>query len=170
MVDYSKLKCDISERWASIDPSLLPIDRTDLQILCYLRHDARTTNSEIAEALGISEATVRRRIRDMQDRKIILGFSALVNVPAIENSIKVFLHIKVKPERINEVAEIILKNPRIITLYRLIEQYELVGEGLFISMAELQEFKDTTLKADGIESSFTYVVAKAYKSSPWMGL
>jgi DNA-binding Lrp family transcriptional regulator len=141
-----------------------------MQILCYLRNDARTTNSEIAETLDISEATVRRRIRNMQERKIILGFSALINVPAIENSIKVFLHIKLKPEKINEVAETILKNPRIITLYRLLEQYELVGEGLFISMAELQEFKDTTLKAEGIESSYIGVVAKAYKTTPWMGL
>jgi len=170
MVDFEKLKCDISERWSLIDPSLLPVDKIDLAILCFLRNDARTTNSEIAEALGVSEATIRRRIKELQERKIILGFSALVNIPAIENSIKAYIYIKADTNKIEDVAQKLMKNKRILTLYRIIGEYDLLCEGLFLSMKELQEFVDSDLKTEGIIKAVTHVVAKGYKINPWIGL
>ncbi|MVT13346.1 MAG: winged helix-turn-helix transcriptional regulator [Euryarchaeota archaeon] len=153
-----------------MDPSLLPIDRIDLAIICFLRNDARTSNSEIAEALGISEATVRRRIKELQERKIILGFSALINIPAIENSIKAYIYLKVDQNSIEDVAQKLIKNKRVLTLYRIIGEYDLMCEGLFLSMKELQEFVDTDLKTEGILKAVTHVVAKGYKINPWIGL
>lgn len=94
MADSEKWKCDTLESWSMINHALLPIDQIDLQILCCLKLETRTTNSEIAELLNMSEATVRRRIKELQDRKIILGFSAMVNVLAIENSIKTFIKVE----------------------------------------------------------------------------
>ncbi len=170
MIDYSKLKCDLAERWSHINPALLPLDEIDLAILCYLRNDSRTPNIEIAKALNISEATVRRRIKELQERKIILGFSVLVNIPAVENSIKAYTYIKVEPDKIENVAESIAKNSRIISLYRVVGEYDLLAEGLFLSMKELQEFIDTDLKREGIKQQVTHVVAKGYKSNPWIGL
>ncbi len=163
-------RCDLFLRWENMDRTLLPVDDTDMQILCALRENARATNAEIAKRIGVSEATIRRRIKELERKGIITGFSALINCPALENSIKGFIHIKVGPNDVDKVAEVLKDHPRVITLYRVLGEYDLMCEALFMSMKEMQDFMDTQMKADGIESSVTYVVAKAYKSCPWIGV
>ena len=48
-----------------------PRDELDWRIIEILRDDGRTTNKDIANALGISEANVAARIRWLRARKII---------------------------------------------------------------------------------------------------
>ncbi len=163
-------RCDLFLRWEDMDRTLLPVDDTDMQILCYLRENARATNAEIAKKIGVSEATIRRRIKELEKKGIITGFSALINCPALENSIKGFIQIKVGPNEVDKVAEALRTHPRVVTLYRVLGEYDLICEALFMSMKEMQDFMDNEMKAKGIESSVTYVVAKAYKSCPWIGV
>ncbi len=173
MVDnkiYEKMKCDINDRWSHIPHNLLPIDEIDITVLCMLRNDARISNKEIAEALGISEATVRRRIKNLIEKNIILGFSVLINVPAIENSIKSYIELKVDQSKIDEVAKRLSLNPWIIAIYRINGEYDLLLEALFISMKEMQDFMDNDLKLEGIEKISTNVVTKGYKINKWYGL
>ncbi|MGC8585319.1 MAG: Lrp/AsnC family transcriptional regulator [Thermoplasmata archaeon] len=173
MVDnkiYEKMKCDINDRWSHIPHNLLPIDEIDITVLCMLRNDARISNKEIAEALGISEATVRRRIKNLIEKNIILGFSVLINVPAIENSIKSYIELKVDQSKIDEVAKRLSLNPWIIAIYRINGEYDLLLEALFISMKEMQDFMDNDLKLEGIQKISTNVVTKGYKINKWYGL
>lgn len=170
MSEKNNARCDLFVRWADMDPTLLPVDDVDLKIICALRQDARITNAEIAKSIGVSEATVRRRIKDLRKKGIITGFSALINCPALENSVKAFIHIKVGPHSVDRVAEKLKDHPRVITLYRILGEYDLICEALFMSMKEMQDFMDKQMRSDGIESSVTYVAAKAYKSCPWIGV
>lgn len=163
-------RCDLVLRWEDMDRALMPVDDKDMQILCSLRENARATNAEIAKKLGVSEATVRRRIKELEKKGIITGFSVLINCPALENSIKSFIHIKVGQNDVDKVASKLERHPRVITLYRILGEYDLICEALFMSMKEMQDFMDQEMKAEGIESSVTYVVAKAYKSCPWIGV
>ena len=163
-------RCDLFLRWESMDRTLLPVDDIDMEILCLLRENARATNAEIAKKIDVSEATIRRRIKNLEKKGIITGFSALINCPALENSIKGFIHIKVGPNDVDKVANKLKGHPRVITLYRVLGEYDLMCEALFMSMKEMQDFMDKQMKADGIESSVTYVVAKAYKHCPWIGV
>lgn len=163
-------KCDLFLRWEDMDHTLLPVDKTDMEIICYLRGNARATNAEIAKKIGVSEATIRRRIKELEKKGIITGFSALINCPALENSIKGFIQIKVGPNEVDKIAESLKNHPRVITLYRVLGEFDLICEALFMSMKEMQDFMDNEMKTKGIESSVTYVVAKAYKPCPWIGV
>jgi len=53
------------------------LDRTDRAILQVLRADARKPNSEIAEAVGLSPSACLRRIRIMEDRGVIRGYTVI---------------------------------------------------------------------------------------------
>ncbi len=163
-------RCRLIERWSSFDKKLLPVDSLDLSILCALRENARISNLELAKKLGVSEATIRRRIKILEEKGIIKGYSALINCYAIENSIKAFVYIKVDKRYIDDIAEELKKENRLITLYRILGDYDLLCECLFLSMRELQEFEDQKLKRNEIISSVTHVISRAYKPCEWVGL
>ncbi len=163
-------KCNLISRWKSMDRTLIPVDELDLSILCALRKNARISNLELAKELGVSEATVRRRVKLLEEKGIIKGYAALVNCHAVENSIKAFVYIKVDKRHIDDLANELMKENRLITLYRILGEYDLLCECLFLSMKELQEFVDKKLKLEGVISTVTHVVSKAYKPCDWVGI
>jgi len=163
-------KCNLFERWKLLDRTLRPVDDLDLAILCALRDNARISNLELAKMLGVSEATVRRRIKIMEEKGIIRGYAALVNCYGVENSVKAFIYLKVDRKHIDKIAKTLLEENRLITLYRILGDYDLLCECLFLSMEELQDFVDKKLEMEGIISSVTHVVASAYKPCEWVGL
>lgn len=57
------------------------ISRTDCQIIRLLQNDGRISNTTIAEKLGISEATVRTRLRRLIEDKVI-------QIVAVSNPLK----------------------------------------------------------------------------------
>lgn len=81
-----------------------PINRTDCEIIRLLQKDGRISNTTIAERLGISEATVRTRLKRLIEDQVIqivavsnplkLGFEivGLINIQAdikkVDNVIK----------------------------------------------------------------------------------
>ena len=170
VMDMEHPKCGLIDRWKSFDKSLLPVDDLDLSILCALRENARMTNLELSRKLGISEATVRRRIKMLEEKGIIKGYSALINCYAVENSIKAFVYLKVDKRYIDKIAEELRNENRLITLYRILGDYDLLCECLFLNMRELQEFEDKKLKRNEILSTVTHVVSKAYKACEWVGI
>ncbi len=153
-----------------MDRTLIPVDDLDLSILCALRENARISNLELAKELGVSEATVRRRVKILEEKGIIKGYSALINCHAVENSIKAFVYIKVDKRHIDEIANELMKENRLITLYRILGEYDLLCECLFLSMKELQEFTDKKLKMEGVITTVTHVVSKAYRPCEWVGI
>ncbi len=163
-------RCKLIQRWKSTDKNLLPVDDLDLSILCALRENARVSNLELAKLLKVSEATIRRRIKILEEKGIIRGYSALINCYAIENSIKVFIYLKVDKRHIDKIAEELESENRLITLYRILGDYDLMCECLFLNMRELQEFEDKKLKRNEIISSVTHVISKAYKPCEWVGI
>lgn len=52
------------------------LDRHDLAILDALQHDARLTNAELAQRIGLSPAPTWRRVRSLEQRGYITGYHA----------------------------------------------------------------------------------------------
>ena len=69
-------------------PALDPFDRG---ILAALVEDARATNVEIAEKVGLSEAPCSRRIRRLEADKIIRGYSAVLEPDALGIGLSAFV-------------------------------------------------------------------------------
>ena len=54
-------------------------DRLDRAILYHLQSDARTPITDIADAVDVSDNTVRNRIQSLEDRGVITGYRATVD-------------------------------------------------------------------------------------------
>jgi len=162
--------CDIFERWKGLDLKLLPIDATDIRILCELLDNARVSNSEIAKKLNITEATVRRRIKNLVEKGIIMKFSIHINYRLVENTVKAYIQIKAATEKLDDVVKEIVEHNRVIAVYRVTGEYDLLVVTLFVGMTELQEFIDSYLKIEGVMETQTQIVMSALKGVPWTGI
>jgi Lrp/AsnC family transcriptional regulator for asnA, asnC and gidA len=166
----NKEKCELARRWEGLDLDLLPIDKLDVSILCALRDNSRASNAEISRMLNTSEATIRRRIKDMMDKGIIAGFSTYINYALIENPVKTYIHLKVRTEKMESVIETLKSHDMMLALYRVTGEYDLLCVTLFSSMNGLHEFLDNFLGIDGIMETNTQIVMKAHKGVPWTGI
>lgn len=165
-----KINSELAQRWEGLDLKLLPIDQIDIQILSMLRMNSRAANIEIARELGISEATVRRRIKNLEQKGIIKGYSTYVDYQLIENPVKTYVHLGVSSDSRDEVVKKICAHNRAVAVYRVTGDYEILCVMLFMDMSEMQTFIDSYLKMDGINKVKTQIVMSPYKGVPWTGV
>ena len=67
-------------------------------ILRVLREDARLSNEDIAERLGITAKTVAATIKKLEKDGVIVGFRALFDDSKLsENAVKVIIEVEVNP-------------------------------------------------------------------------
>ncbi len=59
------------------------IDEIDRRILRILERDGRISNAELAQKVGLSASACLRRVQELEKRKIILGYRAVINRSAM---------------------------------------------------------------------------------------
>jgi Lrp/AsnC family transcriptional regulator for asnA, asnC and gidA len=80
------------------------LDAADRAIVEHLSRDARVSNSEIAEQLGVSEGTVRARIKRMEDQRQI-RLTAVTNIDRFKDAALAYIWIEVeRSEQTQSVA------------------------------------------------------------------
>jgi Lrp/AsnC family transcriptional regulator, regulator for asnA, asnC and gidA len=81
------------------------LDDTDTAIVEHLSRDARVSNREIAEALGVTEGTVRARVKRMEEEKQI-RLTAVTNIDRFKDAALAYIWVEVeRSEQTREVAE-----------------------------------------------------------------
>ena len=64
---------------APTEPALETLDKFDLAILMELQADARLTNAELAQRVGLSAAPCWRRVRALEEEGFIKGYRAEID-------------------------------------------------------------------------------------------
>jgi len=135
-----------------------------------LVENSRKTFSEMALALNITEATVRRRVRVLVDKGLIISFTTRINFGAIESTVKAFIHLSVAPDRLSDVISRLFGHPRVAAVHRVTGQRNLLLVALFVSIAELQDFVDNFLRMEGVSDTEVQIVMGSHKDEFWGGL
>jgi Lrp/AsnC family transcriptional regulator, regulator for asnA, asnC and gidA len=82
-----------------------PLDELNRSIISMLRHDGRTPFAEMAQALGVSEGTVRNRVNGLKQSGM-LRIVALVDPSVVEYETEAILGLKVAAgHRPSELAD-----------------------------------------------------------------
>jgi Lrp/AsnC family transcriptional regulator for asnA, asnC and gidA len=79
------------------------LDYVDMEIVQALQQDGRQSFREVARQLGMTEATVRARVRRMQDADKIC-FRALVNPRAVSMNCIAYVGVTVKDDMLSDVT------------------------------------------------------------------
>jgi len=78
------------------------MDALDRQILNLLRRDARTPYTEIAEAVGTSEGTVRNRVERMTEDGVIERFTVTTHTGNVKAMIEIGVDVAVDTTRMSD--------------------------------------------------------------------
>lgn len=70
------------------------IDEIDRRILRRLHADGRATLLELSEAVGLSATPVARRLRALEDARIITGYRAMIDEVALGFGVSVFVSVR----------------------------------------------------------------------------
>jgi Lrp/AsnC family leucine-responsive transcriptional regulator len=71
------------------------LDRTDLRILAALQGNARLTNVELADLVGLSPSPCLRRVRRLEAEGVIQAYRTIVDRRALGLALTVFVELKV---------------------------------------------------------------------------
>jgi DNA-binding Lrp family transcriptional regulator len=96
------------------------IDRYDLQILDELQTDARLTNAELAQRVGLSAAPCWRRVRALEEAGYIKGYHAEIDRHKIGLGVLAFVRLDAERntgERTKEMEDAIRGIPEIVSCH-----------------------------------------------------
>lgn len=89
------------------------VDEKDLRIIEILQKDARTTYTEIAKRLRVSESTIRKRVKQLEDDGIIKGYTINVDPTKLGYNTVTILGLDVEPSKFLEAARKITELPQV---------------------------------------------------------
>jgi len=81
------------------------VDNKDLKIIEILQGNSRTPYLEIARRLRVSEATIRKRVKTLEERGIIKNYTVLIDPSKIGYDSTAIIGFDVEPSKLLEVAQ-----------------------------------------------------------------
>ncbi|MCL2890297.1 MAG: Lrp/AsnC family transcriptional regulator [Methanomassiliicoccaceae archaeon] len=118
------------------------IDAKDVEILERLRKDSRTSMGSIGIGLGISKATVSRRIAKLEEEKVIVNHSLEID-PSKLNIMKSLLYLQVVGSPVSMVIDELKKYEGVRHIYKSFGDHNLIVELYTKSVDDLYEMIQT---------------------------
>lgn len=71
----------------------ISLDKTDYRILHHLQNNARITNVELADSVGLSPSPCLRRVKGLESKGVIKRYVSIVDAKAVGLPISVFVSV-----------------------------------------------------------------------------
>ena len=98
---------------SAMTPARRKLDAIDRAIVARLSPDARTSNRQIAQELGVTEGTVRARIKRMEHQKQI-RITAVTNIDRFRDAVLAYIWIEVeRSDQAKAVADALATIPEL---------------------------------------------------------
>ncbi|WP_043883792.1 Lrp/AsnC family transcriptional regulator [Caldanaerobacter subterraneus] len=139
-----------------------------IKIAELLQENGRLTEHQIASILGISEEEVKSTIKELENKKVILKYSALIDWEKINREVvTALIDVKVTPQQelgFNAIAHKICQFEEVKSVSLISGTYDLSVEVEGKTMKEIALFVAEKLAPiDGVLSITTHFILKRYK-------
>lgn len=145
------------------------LDETDRKILRELRANARLTNQELSERVGLSPSPCLRRLRRLETDGIITGYSATFDEAKLGLPVAIFMSVKLEKQIDSALVAFereIMKHPEIVDCWLMTGDNDYLLRVLTPGLKEYETFLTGTLtKIPGIASIQSSVSLRRVKSS-----
>lgn len=145
------------------------LDQFDRKLLAALQRDARLTNSELAEAIGLSASQCSRRRTRLEEAGIITGYQTSTNREALGLSITSIVAVSLAAHDIysaSRLEEMFAKHPNILEVHQMTGDMDYYLKVVTKDLAELSGLiSETLLPHRGVQNVKTGIVLKTIKET-----
>jgi Lrp/AsnC family transcriptional regulator for asnA, asnC and gidA len=122
-----------------------PFDELDQKIITRLFQDARSSNREIAREFGLTEGSIRARLKRLLEARAI-RVTAVTNAKYLRNPVLAYLWIEVdSTDEISDVARALAALPEITFVATLLGRSDILAMTLVEGSEDLARFLHTTV-------------------------
>jgi Lrp/AsnC family leucine-responsive transcriptional regulator len=150
------------------------LDEFDRRILALYQHDTRIVAEQIAERVGLSAASVQRRLKRLRETGVIVAETAMLNRAALGFPVTCIVGVDVEYERaehLDSFKKLMLKHRNVQQCYYVTGEIDFI---LVVTTRDLAEYEAFTREAfmnnRNVVSFTTYVVMDAVKSGSGLPL
>ena len=114
----------------------LKLDAIDIKILNALQEDASISNIELADRVGLSQSPCLRRVKALEEARIIRKRVTLLDARSIDLSVNVFVSVTLEKqvrERLQDFEAEVLRRPEVL------ECYLMTGESDYLLRVVVQD-------------------------------
>ena len=142
------------------------LDELGQRIVQLLQEDARQSYREIGRKLGVSEGTIRKRVRSLVGSGII-KLSVVPNPQQLGFNFLCVVGIEVKVGCVERAENLLIQSPNVYFLCGCTGIFDIIGILIFRTAAEFDDFiKNITLDITDIVRTQTFVVMHTSRT-PW---
>ncbi|WP_088549653.1 Lrp/AsnC family transcriptional regulator [Paenibacillus aquistagni] len=120
------------------------MDETDVRIMRLLQQNARISISHISKEVSMSQPSVRERMKRLEERGIITGYTATYQRQALDRGTTAFFLIKT--EQCQALADFCEHSPAVTDMHRISGEYNYMITVQTASIEEVGQFQDAVIK------------------------
>jgi|ERR1051326_2090331 Lrp/AsnC family leucine-responsive transcriptional regulator len=151
------------------------LDDFDLKILHALQSEARLTNVQLAERIGLSPSPCLRRVKRLESEGVIEGYSAKINRRKLGLGVTVFVAVGLDRHREEEAErfrKVVMRLPQVISCHAVSGEADFLLE---VVLSDLNQYTEFVLKrlrkipgVKDLHSSFSLETVKPASALPLM--
>ena len=152
------------------------MDDVDLALVLLLQRDARRTNKDLADAVGIAQSTCLERVRALRAQGVIRGWHADVDPGAIGRPLRAMISVRLRPKTTASVRAFqqeMIGAPEVVAVWTVTGADDFLVEVATEDVGHLRDFvlDHVTGRSDVVDArtSLVYDQVRVWELSPVTG-
>lgn len=144
------------------------IDGIDATLLDILQYNARTTQAELAKAVGLAPSAVLERLRKLESRGIIKDYVALIDAHAVDRGLLAFVAV-----RTTDFGPDMPSATELARIPEVLEVHHVAGEDCYLLKVRTRDaehlgqlLRQQIAGTGGVTSTRTTIVLETVKEDP----
>jgi DNA-binding Lrp family transcriptional regulator len=128
-----------------------PLDEVDRAILAVLAADARISNKDLADRVGVAQSTCLARVRALRADGVIRGFHADIDPRALGHGLQAMIAVRLQPSARGALTDSIAslsRRPEVLEVYFVAGANDFLVHVATASTDELRRFVGDVLNRD----------------------
>lgn len=153
--------------------SAVELDAVDRRILTLLQENGRMTNAALAEAVGLTATPMLQRIKKLEQRGVISGYTAVVNPKAVGRGVTAYVLVKQAEHKLATHKRFL---DAVAGFSEVLECHHIAGEEDFllkVAVRDISEYEQFLLfrlskipGIDRVKTTFVLSTSKAQTAIP----
>ena len=138
-------------------------DEIDFKIIQILQENSKLSYNKIAKRLNIAVGTVYNRVKSLEERGILKGYTVIVDPIKAGYNLTVIILIQAEGRKLVDAEKELAKNNNVIMLYEITGDFDIALVARFKNKADLNNFVKKVLSRPYIKKTVTNIALNVIK-------